>query len=351
MVQEVFDEHKLPPEFSREVWSLCMDWLCSGDVDSVAESTANRKDYAERVVLAAARDPQVALANNWREQAQPIPEWALSVDRETPRWGIEICNHAWIQHLERMLWMIGNETALTSPSPATCGSVSAPRRQWASAAVEALSRWLSRKSPSPTDASPAPELYSLLGDPDQEKNGAVRFLRDSVILAMDDQGKDFEDAFADFKPESALAREMRDLIQRVQFKCNYRWDRFLLDLCRAIGDPAYRASNPPEFRVGSCGGQLAFVYRDDPLRVPTTGAFLVGAWAWLQDISPDAVASTYPALAPLAEHVRQSLGEVTPAKRWLAGRLFVGIRIWLQEIDHGDIEQPRPALDPYPTLL
>lgn len=71
MVQEVFDEHRLPAEFSREIWGLCMDWLCSGDPDSVAESTANRKDFAERVVLAAARDPEVALVNRWREQAEP----------------------------------------------------------------------------------------------------------------------------------------------------------------------------------------------------------------------------------------------------------------------------------------
>ena len=65
---------------------------------------------------------------------------------------------------------------------------------------------------------------------------------------------------------------------------------------------------------------------------------------------PKTVEARYPALAPLAQRVRQELGELTPVKRWLAGRLFVGIRIWLHEFDHGDIKQPRPAIDPYPAL-
>ena len=102
--------------------------------------------------------------------------------------------------------------------------------------------------------------------------------------------------------------------------------------------------------MGSCNGQVAFVYRDDPLRVPTTCAILVGIWAWLEDIPSDTVESTYPTLAPLAARIRDELGQRTPVKRWLAGRLFVGIRIWLQRIDHGDIKQPQPAMDIFPTL-
>ena len=86
------------------------------------------------------------------------------------------------------------------------------------------------------------------------------------------------------------------------------------------------------------------------MRVSTSCAILVGLWAWLNDVHPKTVEARYPALAPLAQRVRQELGELTPVKRWLAGRLFVGIRIWLQEFDHGDIKQPRPAIDPYPAL-
>ena len=136
----------------------------------------------------------------------------------------------------------------------------------------------------------------------------------------------------------------------VQFMCGYRWEKIVLELCRAIGDPEYRAGRPRAWHVGACNGQMGFVYRDDPARVPATCAILLGLWAWLTDAPPGTVASAYPDLAALAERIRDQLGEMTPAKRWLAGRLFVGIRIWLQEVDHGDIKQPKPAMVPYPSL-
>lgn len=86
------------------------------------------------------------------------------------------------------------------------------------------------------------------------------------------------------------------------------------------------------------------------MRVSTSYAILVSLWAWLNDVSAETVEARYPALAPLAQRVRQELGQLTSVKRWLAGRPFVGIRIWLQEFDHGDIKQPRPAIGPHPAL-
>jgi RNA polymerase sigma-70 factor (ECF subfamily) len=349
MVQEIFNEHKLPPEFSRDVWNLCMDWLCLAGETHPGDA-GKRKEQAERMALAAARDPDVATVNEWRQQIEPIPEWALAIDKETPRYGFEICNYGWVEQLERMVWMISHETPLPSPAPGECGTVPASRHQWAALADDALSRWLAEASVSTEDTPLLKEIYGLLGPIDDEKAGAVRLLQNTLRLAMLSRPKDFDAAFAELKADSNLAGEMRSPMKYLQFSCGYRWEKIALELCRAIGDAEYRASKPLAWHVGACNGQIAFAYRDDPLRVPTTCGILVGTWAWLKDISPDIVKSTYPTFAPLATHVRDELGKMTPVKRWLAGRLFVGIRIWLQEVDHGDIKPPRPAMDVYPTL-
>lgn len=346
MVQEVLNEHKLPPEFSRDVWNLCMDWLCSVDETSIEE----KKEQAERIVLATTRDPDVAIVNQWRQQAEPIPDWALAIDKETPRYGFEICNHGWIKQLERSVWMIGNETPLPNPPPGECGTVPASQRQWAALADDTLSRWLADTPVSTEDAPFVKKIHGLLGPVDDEKSGAVRLLQNTLRLAMLHRPGDFDAVFTELKADSDLAEEMRGAIKYLQFTCGYRWEKIVLELCRAIGDSDYRASKPLAWHVGSCNGQISFVYRDDPLRVPTTCAILVGIWAWLKDISSDVVESTYPTLSPLAAHVRNDLGQMTLVKRWLAGRLFVGIRIWLQEIDHGDIKPPKPAMEVYPAL-
>lgn len=47
MVQEVFNEHKLPPEFSRDLWRLCMDWLYTGDKNACGEPIVKKPDHAE----------------------------------------------------------------------------------------------------------------------------------------------------------------------------------------------------------------------------------------------------------------------------------------------------------------
>ena len=325
-----------------------MDWLCTAD--GLPEDSEKRKEQAERIALAATRDPDVAVVNQWRQEAEPIPDWAMDIDKETPRYGFEICNHGWVQQLERMVWMIGNETSLPSPAPGECGTVPALRHQWAAQAYDALSRWLDGASTSTEDLPVVGEIHSLLGARHDDKTDAVRLLRDTLRIATLQRPKDFDAAFAELEAHSDLAHQMREPIKYLQFRCGYRWEKIALELCRAIGDPDYRASEPLAWHVGKCNGQISFVYRDDPMLVPTTFSILFGVWSWLRNTPSDAVESTYSTLALLASRVRDELGEMTPIKRWLAGRLFVGIRIWLQEIDHGDIKPPRPAMDVYPTL-
>ncbi|MHC4715876.1 MAG: RNA polymerase sigma factor [Planctomycetota bacterium] len=345
-IQEVLSEYKLPPEFSREVWGLCMDWLCTGDTDGSAIDAAKQ----ENIALAAARDPDVATVNEWRTQAEPIPEWALKVDVETPHWGVETCSAGWVEHLRRQVWMIANETALADRGPGWCGTMPATRPQWGLLAAEGIDVWLSGHRAD--DSAPAiqAEICQLLGETDEDKKGAAALLRDTIRLAVAVKPKDFDDGFKKLEATGGLAGEMRKRIAFLQFGCGYRWEKIVVELCRAIGDAEYRQGRPRAWHVGTCNGQVSFAPRDDPGRIPTTAAYLVGLWAWLKDVPADVVASAYSSVSVVAEDTRRQLGEMTPVKRWLAGRLFVGIRIWLQEFDHGDLKPPAPALDTYPAL-
>jgi predicted RNA-binding protein with RPS1 domain len=458
--------------FDRKVWSLTMDWLGTGE-SNLPEDPEKRAKLA----LAAQRDPDVAQVDTWYAEAQPIPDWALKVDRATPHWGIEICNEAWLTYLETQLHKIGGE--LWYPSIGWCGGSSMARQQWAFGATQALSDWLDGASPD-TQNPLAAEIDGLLGERHANKAGAARLLKETIELAIATPPGKFDAHFAGLEATSRLAEEMRARIKYVQFRCGYRWEQIVLESCRAIRDKAdrkkemllaslqegdirdgtvirlcdfgafvdlgdadglihlselswRRVSHPrkvlsvgdkvqvyvlnvdrerkriglslkrlesdtkitetynldagesicsgrvealagirpldvdrlkPQLRktpessykegrfwqVGCCNGQIAFVHRDDPLRIPTTAAVLVGLWAWLKAMPASSVASAYPEFVSLAERVRQQLGDVTPVKRWLAGRLFVGVRIWLQEHDHGDLAPPRPALKVYPTL-
>lgn len=329
--------------FDREVWGLTMDWLGTGESGPPEDPEAQAK-----LALAAQRDPDVAQVDAWRTQAQPIPDWALKVDRATPHWGVEICNEAWLSYLETQLHKIGN--GLWYPSGGWCGSASMARHQWASWATEALSDWLDGASPDAGNPIAA-QIDRLLGARDAEKAGAARFLIETIELAIATPPNNFDAHFGKLNATSVLAQEMRVKIKYLQFRCGYRWEQIVLESCRAIGDVAYRQDQRLRFwHVGCCNGQIAFAHRDDPLRIPTTAGVLVGLWAWLVEEPASNVAAAYPEVASLAEQVRQQLGEVTPVKRWLAGRLFVGVRTWLQEYDHGDIAPLRRALHVYPTL-
>ena len=93
-----------PSDFDRKAWSLCMDWLCTGK-SGVPDDPEKRENLA----LAAARDRDVAQVDAWRAAAEPIPQWALKADIETPHWGVEICNETWLTHLERQIVMIAQE--------------------------------------------------------------------------------------------------------------------------------------------------------------------------------------------------------------------------------------------------
>jgi hypothetical protein len=328
--------------FDRETWKLTIDWLGTGESGMPEERAAR-----ERLAEAAARDPDVALVDAWRAEAEPLPEWALQLDRETPHWGVEICNVNWLEHLEGQIDRI--REGRYEPGAGWCGALPAWRIQWATWAQMALSRWLEGRGPEGTNPIGA-EIHAMLGQREEDKAGAVSLLRSAIELAISHRPATFEEHYAALDTGSDLAAELRKAIGYVEFSCGYRWEKVALDLCRAIGDAAYRRGCPRFWHVGSCNGQIAFAERDDPLRIPTTAGILVGLWAWLVEAPSQTVASLYPEYAPLAAHIGHRLGERTPAKRWLAGRLFLGVRLWLEEYDHGNLEPARPALGVYPTL-
>jgi hypothetical protein len=327
--------------FEREVWRLTMNWLCTGE-SGLPEDEEGR----QKLALAARRDPDVAQVDAWRTEAEPIPDWARQIDRETPHWGVEICNAAWLSYLERQIANIGN--ARWHPAAGWCGDEPLSRRQWAAWADAALDKWLDQ-APADEDNPLAAEIYALLGERDEDKAGAARLLQETIELGIAVPPRAFEARFAELEATTPLAQEMRNKVKYLQFRCGYRWERIVLESCRAIGDAAYRQGAPRFWHVGSCNGQIAFAGRDDPLRIPTTAGVLVGLWAWLKHIDADRVAAAYPQVAAVAERVRQFLGERTPVKRWLAGRLSIGVRTWLLEYDHGDLAPPRSALETYPT--
>jgi hypothetical protein len=328
--------------FDREVWNLTMDWLGTGE-SGLPEDPEKRA----KIALAAQRDPDVAQVDTWRAHTEPLPDWARKVDGDTPHWGVEICNEAWLAYLEAQLLKIGK--GFWYPSGGWCGDESMARRQWASWAAQALSDWLNGASPGAHNPLVA-EIDALLGERDAEKAGAARLLKETIELGIATPPGQFDAYFERLEATSYLAQEMRAKIKYLQFRCGYRWEQVLLESCRAIGDETYRQGKPRFWHVGCCNGQIAFAHRDDPLRIPTTAGVLVGLWAWLKAVPTGSVASAYPEIASLAERVRHQLGDMTPVKRWLAGRLFVGVRIWLQEHDHGDLAPPHPALETYPTL-
>jgi hypothetical protein len=328
--------------FDRETWRLTMDWLCTGE-SGVPEDPEKRQN----LVLAAQRDPAVAQVEAWHAQAQPLPDWALQVDRETPHWGVEICNAAWLSYLERQLLNIAAEE--WHPTAGWCGDEPLSRRQWASWAVEALSCWLDGTSPDGYNPLAA-EMGVLLGEGNADKAGAVRLLKEAIELGVNVPPREFEARFEQLEATTPLAQDMRNKVKYLQFRCVYRWEQIVLESCRAIGDATYRQGEPRFWHVGCCNGQIAFAHRDDPLCIPTTAGVSVGLWAWLEDVPAKDASGDYPEVAWVAYKVRQELGDMTPVKRWLAGRLLVGVRIWLQEYDHGDLAPPRPALERYPKL-
>ncbi|KKL28444.1 hypothetical protein LCGC14_2375080, partial [marine sediment metagenome] len=276
-VQEVFNEHKLPPAFSRDVWNLCMDWLCAGGPGGFPADPERQKNIA----LAAARDPDVARVNEWRSQAEPLPEWALEVDADTPQWGVEMHSHAWVAHLERQVWMIAHDTSLPNEGPARCGSVTASRLQWSALVVRALVQWLDGE-PASDQVPLAGEIHRLLGKNDDEKAGAVQLLRDTIRIAAEGPAEGFDEAFKALPVASDLARDMRGAMEQVEFMWGYRWETMVLGLCRAIGDGQCRGSKPRAWHVGEYG-RMCLAHRDDPARVPATCAILLGLWAWLTD--------------------------------------------------------------------
>jgi hypothetical protein len=212
-----------------------------------------------------------------------------------------------------------------------------------------LSDWLDSGSSDGHNPLTA-EIAALLGEHNPDKVGAVRLLQATLELGITKPPRQFDTYFEKLEAASPLAEAMRPKIKYLAFRCGYRWEQIMRETCRAIGDEAYRQGEPRFWHVGSCNGQIAFAHRDDPLRIPTTAGILVGLWAWLKVIPAGHVAAVYPESAALAARVRAQLGEMTQVKRWLAGRLFIGVRIWLQAYDNGDLTPPRPALGTYPTL-
>lgn len=105
--------------FDHQTWRLTMDWLSTGEFGLPQEP-----DGKTKIAQAAERNPEIAAVGAWRAAAEPLPEWARQVDTETPHWGVEICNVAWLAYLDAQVRNIGGEE--WHPADGWCGSVPPP---------------------------------------------------------------------------------------------------------------------------------------------------------------------------------------------------------------------------------
>lgn len=292
--------------------------------------------------LAASEDADIAYVDRLRAEAEPLPPYAVELDDYFIHALLSPCHVLWPEHLQHLLALIGNERPpmlLAQSRPDACGSLTATRAAWMQDVISRLDDYLAGVLSLFRDP-----LHTALGRPDHDKLGAVLLLREALAIATSHTPEEFEPAFAVVPSTSMLAEKLRPSIAAVRFRCGYRWELTLHDICHAIGDVRIR-------RVlnltGPCDHQLSSVHQDDPVRVEHAASVLIGLWSFLVGTPQSRIAVTYPIHARAARRVRFTLGEETPAKRWLVGRTFVLIRQWLAYIDH---VSHTASLVPVPSL-
>lgn len=292
--------------------------------------------------LAASEDADIAYVDRLRTTAEPLPPYAIELDDYFIHALLSPCHVLWPEHLQHLLALIGNERPpmlSADARPDACGTLTASRAAWTENVITRLDDYLAGVLSLFRDP-----LHTALGRPDHDKLGAVLLLRHALAIATSHTPDQFEPAFAAVPSTSLLAEKLRPSIAAVRFRCGYRWELTLHDICHAIGDVRLRRALN---LTGPCDHQLTSVHHDDPVRVENAASILIGLWSFLVGTPQSKINATYPAHARAARRVRFTLGDETPAKRWLAGRTFISLKIWLthlQTLTH------TPTLTPLPTL-
>jgi RNA polymerase sigma-70 factor (ECF subfamily) len=320
MVQEVFDEHKLPAGFDQAVVDEITGKWWGGLAPAQAANSAMRE--AELEVLA-----------RMKEQAGAIPKWALQLIKSLPEpeGGFEICSHRWVDGLDNLVEAIGEEQF--QPSRAgRCGDV--PGRVLAEIELrgETVQGWAAGR-PAETDLDK--QIAAWLGPPTPAKREAAKCFA-KVTQAFVSGGKGQAGAAA--QPWRSKAAT-NPLIQRLFYgegiiggfenACGYQIVGRLETLIRIIGGDDSQLEEIRWF----CNTQLRFVFRDDPSRMSTTLGYLWGLQAyllgrderWLRKQVPQAAGAAIYALRGVVK-----AGPPTPLRRWLVASLLVATRYWYQ---------------------
>ncbi len=327
--------------FSRTDWVLDMHYLHHG---GASIDPAKRQTLIEALV----RDPDVAFVHALRRAAEPIPQWAALLDEQLPRYGVVPCHPCWTERLDRLAVLIGNEMTPSDDLPGKCWEQPAGRVQWSASVQRAIAAWVSGGEVAKDDAHVASDVAAALGAPTDDKRAAALYVAKAVELVCSSDPQVFRAALGRIDPPGALGETIKPALLSLQTKCGSGWENVVMTTLRCIGKGAVSEVRSLPV-VQDCDAQLSSMPDRDHHRVSSTCAILLGLWAWLGNIGAKELKRQYPKLAVMAQRTVDALGEPTAAKRWLAARMFVGVRLWLAEIEN-TTGMVQPVLARFPQL-
>jgi len=325
--------------------------MSKGKNDISAEELEKRtRSWWETTVLDATGkyvwDEEVKAVNAMTADIDDIPEWALQIRDAMPKYGFEMCSHRWLDGLDDVIRMIGEEKF--HPSQAGhCGDVPGRIPGAAEQRSAAVQRWLDGNSPSAHDLEH--QVCEWLGESTSEKQEAARCFVELVrayLMADKDEAKVLAQRWRTRAEQNEILKLMfagEGFDSLLDASCGFKLvDRMDLYL-RLIGGDHSQAAE----RHGVCNDQLRFAWRDDPERFNVTQGYLWGLQAYLLDrdeawlresMSNGAVGAAVHALRGVSR-----AGESTPLRRWLVASLLKSAKIWCQCVLNNMGEESMPA--------
>jgi len=258
-----------------------------------------------------------------------LPDWALHVRADMPKWGFEMCAHRWLDGLDHVVVMIANGAHVASEA-GHCGDVPAAVAQAAEARADAVQRWVDND-----DAGGDPvarHTRDVLGDRDPAKVEAATCFAQLVRTGffqwekLDDVAAPWRERAADNSLLAAVF-EGEGLDGHLHNDCGYKVIDRLDTFVRLIG----RDTRGTDERHGACNSQLRFVFRDDPERYEVTRGVLWGLYAYLARHDAEWLRGAHPEVAGAGLVTLRRLtdaGDATPVRRWLAASLLKTTKLW-----------------------
>ena len=115
-------------------------------------------------------DDEVRAINALASEIEGFPEWALQLREAMPKWGFEMCAHRWLDGLDEVMGMLGEERYCPSTA-GHCGEIPGRIVAAADARGTAVQDWLDGVSPRDELGR---KVNDQLGDHTPEKLKAAR---------------------------------------------------------------------------------------------------------------------------------------------------------------------------------